>query len=266
MHEFYIDLAYQFIKHMLNNYVRIAFRNLAKNKFFSALNIIGLAVGMSACLTVIMIIRDQMSYDLFHPNANRLFRVNCQQDEGTKLASTAQPLGETLMRDYTVAESKVTLVRGLFGIDATTAQQKTVPVSGYYTESSFFTVFGFQLEAGNAATVLNDPLSIVLSKKTAEKLFGSANPIGESLTLKGKGTFTVTGVVATPPGKTHLDFDCLVSMGGLKALEAAFLPEQAEEKIIDNWRNHYMSHIYVLLQPNSSEFPPSHLHCGVVMS
>ena len=76
---------------MLKNNIKIAFRNLAKHPFFTALNIVGLALGMAACLTVILIIRDQLGYDRFHPDTARVFRIGCQQNDGMKLASVPFP-------------------------------------------------------------------------------------------------------------------------------------------------------------------------------
>jgi putative ABC transport system permease protein len=238
---------------MIINYIKIALRNLAKHRFFSLLNIAGLALGMSACLTVILIIRDQLSYDHFHPRSERLFRVVCQQPEGTKLATVPCPLGETLLRDFNVAETGVRLVRGMYGADATTADNLTLPVDGFFTESSFFEVFGFQLASGNAATVLQEPNTMVLSKKMAERFFGKTDPIGKTLILKNKGTYRITGVAAEPAGKTHIAFDCLASFSSLNALDAALKPEEAVEKITDNWENWYMSYLYLTLRPGQTK-------------
>ena len=203
---------------MLTNNLKIAFRNLVTHKFFSLLNIVGLALGMSACLTVILIIRDQLSYDHFHANPAQVFRIICQQDDGMKLASTPYPLGDALVRDFSVVESSVRLVRSIQGADATTASNLTLPVNGFFTEPSFFKIFGFQLEAGNAATALTEPNTMVISKKTAERFFGNQNPIGETLTLRNKGIYRITGVVAPPPGKSHIEFDCLASASSMTAL------------------------------------------------
>ncbi len=238
---------------MLKNYILLAFRNLAKHRFFSLLNILGLALGMSACLTVILIIRDQLSFDHFHPNAARVFRVNCQQPDGFKMATVPFPLAETLSKDFSVAEESVSLVRSIYNVDATTAENQTLQVGGFFTETSFFKVFGFQLEAGNAANVLDEPNSLVLSKNMAERFFGNKNPIGETLDLKNKGIFKITGVVATPPGKTHLEFDCLASAASLPAMDAALKPEEYQEKITGNWENRYMTYVYVLLRPGQTK-------------
>jgi len=237
---------------MLINHLKIAFRNLIAHKFFSLLNIVGLALGMSACLTVILIIRNQLSYDHFHPNPDQVFRINCQQEDGMKLATTPYPLGDALVRDFSVVESGVRLVRSIQGIDATTASNLTLPVSGFFTEPSFFKVFGFQLEAGNTATALNEPNTMVISKKTAERFFGNKNPLGETLTLRDKGIYRITGVVAPPPGKSHLEFDCLASAGSMTAIEAGYTPGEAAEKVVENWENRYMVYGYVRLNPGKN--------------
>jgi len=237
---------------MLINNLKIAFRNLVSHKFFSLLNIVGLALGMSACLTVILIIRDQLSYDHFHTDTDQVFRLICQQEDGMKLATTPYPLGDALLRDFSVVESEVRLVRSIQGIDATTATNLTLPVSGFFTESSFFKIFGFQLEAGNAATALNEPNTMVISKKTAERFFGNKNPIGEILTLRDRGIYRITGVVAPPPGKSHIEFDCLASAGSMTAIEAGYKSEEAAEKIVENWENRYMVYGYVRLNPGKT--------------
>lgn len=238
---------------MLINHIKIAFWNLRTHKFFSLLNVVGLALGMSACLTVILIIQDQLSYDHFHPEPERVFRIYCQQEEGTKLATTPYPIGDALLRDFSVVESGVRLVRSIQGTDATTASNLTLPVSGFFTEPSFFKIFGFQLEAGNAATALSAPNTIVLSKKTAERFFGTQNPIGQTLTLRDKGIYQITGVVAPPPGKSHIEFDCLASASSLTAIEQGYKPEAAMEKVVENWENRFMAYVYVRIGPEKTK-------------
>lgn len=243
---------------MLQNDIKIAFRNLRAHKFFSLLNIAGLALGMSACLTVILIIRDQLGFDRFHPNPERTYRVLCQAytaDEGGrgKFATTPYPLGETLVNDFAVAEKTVRLMRGLYGNDATTASNLTLPISGFFTEPSFFQVFGFHLETGNAATALKEPNTIVLEKTTAARFFGNQNPMGQTLTIKGWGIFRVTGVIAPAPGKTHLDFECLASMSSLPPIEQAYKPEETENKVLGNWKNRYSTYNYVVLNPGRTK-------------
>ena len=234
---------------MLYHHIKISLRNIIKHRFFSLLNIVGLALGMACCLTVILIIRDQLSYDRFQPNVESVYRISCQQTDGRKLASVPYPLGETLLNDFSFCESSVRLVRSIQEVDALTANNLSLPLSGFYTEPSFFQMFGFRLEAGSEATALSKPNSIVLSKEMAVRLFDNINPLGEMLTLKDKGTYQITGVVATPLGKTHLNFDCLASVSSLKVLEQSLEAEDAGGKVLENWENRYASYVYMLLKP-----------------
>jgi putative ABC transport system permease protein len=242
---------------MLTTYFKIALRNLRTHQFFTLLNVLGLALGMSACLTVILILRDQLSFEQFHPQVERTFRVlslqnNPSEGRQDKYATTPFPLGAALVNDFAVAEKTVRLVRGLNKTEATTTGNLTLPLSGYFTEPSFFEVFGFQLESGNPATALAEPNSLVLDKRAAQRFFGHQNPLGQTLTLQGWGTFRITGVALPPPGKSHIGFECLASANTLAALENAYPPADAERKILGNWNNSWQVLNYVLLRPGKT--------------
>lgn len=217
----------------------------------------GLALGMSACLTVILIVRDQLGYDRFHPNGERIFRLLGQQfgKEGEaqgKCATTPFPLSEKLVSDFAVVEKAVHLVRGINENDAKTASGLTLPITGYFSEPAFFEVFGFGLEVGNAATALAEPNSIVLTRKTAERFFGSANPIGQTLDIQGWGIFKVTGISALPSGKSHIGFECLASANTLHAKDKTYTQEEAGYRITDNWQNRWATLNYVKLHPGKT--------------
>jgi putative ABC transport system permease protein len=239
---------------MLYNDIKIALRSLRAHKFYTLLNVLGLALGMSACLTVILIIRDQLSYEKFHPATERTYRMLSQAyttDPGgrVKFATTPYPLGETLASDFAGIENHVRLVRGIDGQETTTASGLTLSMDGYFTEPSFFQVFGFALETGNAATALAEPNCIVLEKSTAARFFGSQDPMGQTLKLKDWGTFRVTGIALPSPGKSHIGFECLASVSTLAAIEQGYKPEEAENKILSNWNNRYSCLNYVTLRP-----------------
>jgi putative ABC transport system permease protein len=243
---------------MFYNDIKIALRSLRSHKFYTLLNVAGLALGMSACLTVILIIRDQLSYEKFHPATERTYRVLSQAyttDPGgrVKFATTPYPLGETLAGDFAGIESHVRLVRGIDGQDATTAGGLKLPLNGYFTEPSFFQVFGFALETGNAATALAEPNCIVLEKSTAARFFGNQDPMGQTLKLEGWGTFRVTGIALPSPGKSHIGFECLASVSTLAALEQGYKPEEADNKILGNWNNRYSSLNYIVLRPGQTK-------------
>jgi putative ABC transport system permease protein len=238
---------------MIANYIKIAWRNLLSHKFYTLLNVLGLSLGMTTCLTVILILRDQYSYDNFHANGERIFRINAVLGEDTKTACAPYPLGQVLRNDFSAVEAETRLVRNFFGVDATTETNLTLPMGGFFAEPSFFDMFDFALEIGNPATALSEPNTLVLSHKMAENFFGKENPIGKVLTLKNRGgAYRVTGVVAKPKGKSHLNFDCLASVKSLEAIESALAPDAAE-RVMDNWKDIYSTHVYVRLAPGKTK-------------
>jgi putative ABC transport system permease protein len=232
---------------MVFNYLKIAWRNLLNQKFYTLLNVIGLSLGMTTCLTVILIIRDQYSYDNFHTNDERIFRINSMNHEAVKIACAPYMLGEELLNNFSVADAQTRLVRNFYGVDATSELNLTLPMSGFFAEPSFFDLFNFVLEKGNMATALAEPNTLVLSQKMAENFFGKNNPIGQTLTMKNRGgAYRVMGVLAKPEGKSHLNFDCLVSSKSLATIESALTPE-SQERVMDNWADIYSTHVYIRL-------------------
>lgn len=205
---------------MLRNYFKTAWRNLLKNKTFSVVNIFGLSVGMSVCLLIIMIIKDANSYDTFHPESERTYRLltNAIRKNGGVEGYATSPfaVANQLQHDYPLVENWVPLVR--FATAEAKAAGKNLAFSGLFTNNDFFQIFGFELLQGTKSA-LGAPFTIVLTEATAQKYFGNSNPIGETMDLAGYGLFKVTGVLKKAPGKTHLDFEALASLGSLETLE-----------------------------------------------
>jgi putative ABC transport system permease protein len=165
---------------MLKSILTTAIRNLFRNRSFSIINLAGLSVSMSLGLLIIMVISEQFTYDNFHSDADRIYRVNTmalRTGGGTEpYASTPLPIGRVIKDEYTFAEEVVTMNRRLRG--DLVHGNVNVPINGLFADPSFLTVFNFPLEKGNSSTVLNDPNSLVLTKEAAEKIFGSNEPIG----------------------------------------------------------------------------------------
>ncbi len=251
---------------MIVNYLKIAWRNLLNHRFYTLLNVIGLSLGMTTSLIVILIIRDQYSYDNFQANSARIFRINSMKTGDIKIACAPYQLGDELRNNFSVADAGTRLVRNFYDVDATTETNLTLPMSGYFAEPSFFEVFSFVLEAGDPATALAEPNTLVLSHKMAKNFFGENNPIGQTLMLKNRGgAYRVTGVLAKPPGKSHLEFDCLVSAKSLAAIESALAPD-APERVMDNWADIYSAHVYVRLAPDKSSTDLKHALAAVAES
>lgn len=235
---------------MIKNILTIALRNIYRNRTFSLINLIGLSVSMSLSMLIILIVKEQYTYDNFHADSGRIYRVNTRalrvDGDVEPYASTPHPLGQVLKDDYTFAESVVQINRRLNG-DATYGNVN-VPVQGLFVDPSFLTVFNFPLAKGNPATALTEPNGLVITQQTAERIFGNTEPLGQTLTVSGYGDYTVTGVLKEFISKTHFEFQILGSLTALPALEQAGVISST----VDDWNNYYGSYLYFKLKEGKS--------------
>jgi putative ABC transport system permease protein len=205
---------------MIWNYIKIAFRSLMRNRLVSFINVFGLGLSMSVGMMVLVTVQDQLSYDSFHPHPDKTYRVISayQRNNGQHwaLASSPLPLYDALRGDTADIEAVVNLYPALNG--AVHAGGKDLSLRGAFTEPSFFNVFGFKLASGDPETALKQPNSIVLSADAARRFFGTADPMGKLISLNGKSEYMVTGVLADPPAKSHIDFDAYASMANVPLL------------------------------------------------
>lgn len=226
----------------------LAWRNLKHKKAFSFINIFGLALGISVCLLIITILKDQYSFDKFHPDASRIYRINTEaiRKNGSIEAYASSPLAlaKAIENKYSYIEKTVPLVRAMNG-DAI-ARGKQLPVEGFITSPEFFDVFGYTLLYGDKATALKDINTIVLTENTAARFFGKNNPVGETIDFRGFGIFRITGVIRKPAGKTHLEFDALASYSSLPVMMESGSVSVRE----DDWKDYYMNYTYVKLKEN----------------
>lgn len=214
---------------MFRNYVRVALRNLYKYRFFSSINIVGLAASMSVCLLLIAFIRDQRSYDRFHDHSDQIYRIT---SEGTSAigrpyhrATAPAPLAPTLATEYASVEQAVRL-RGFGG--TLRIDQAGVTLQGLYAEPNFWQVFSFPLIQGDPDAALTQPFSLVLTESQAKTVFGTADVMGQTVELEDIGVFTITGIAADLPQKTHMAFDVLTSFSTIERLDPASLNDWDE--------------------------------------
>ena len=243
---------------MLRNYLKIAVRNILKYKTFSAINIFGLAVGMSVCMLIIMLVADQMMNDRHNKRADRIYRVNSipfydgnREQRGNENATTALPLKEELLTNYTGIEKAVRLIRG-FGnswIRLEPGNDINIPLSGYYADSEVLDVLDLELLYGNRQTALSEPYSVVITKAAAEKLFEMEDPTGQVLEVGEKGSYTVTGVLAKNENKSHIVAEAFASINTLEALATAGIMNNPS----DDWYNVYSGWIYIMLEEGKDE-------------
>lgn len=234
---------------MLKNYFKTALRSLSRHRFFSFINIFGLAISMSVCMGIIMLVADQMMYDRYNTKRDRIYRVNTiplgkEGQEFTEMATTTLPLKQELLENYTGVEKAVRISRGFANNWIEFDQNVNIPVAGYYADPEVLEVFQYELEYGNSKTALIEPYTVVLTKAAAKKLFRQENPVGESFKVGDKGTYKVTGVLKDTNHKSHIVFDALASMASVKSLETG----DKREKSLDNWYNYTSGWIYLLLE------------------
>jgi len=198
---------------MIKNLLLIALRNLKKDFWYSLLNILGLTIGITFSLFLIFYVKDELSYDKHHKNSDRIFRIVSyiqEKDKNTDWTLTQLPLGPTLQKDYPEVEQQVRFMgreRTLFR----NGTKEFYETKAYYVDSTIFKVFTHKFVEGNAATALNAPFNIVISKTLAKKYFGNTSAVGK--TLKSVyDTYNVTGVIEDVPQNSHIRYDMLISI------------------------------------------------------
>lgn len=228
---------------MFLNYIKIALRNLFRNKLYSLINILGLAIGMAACLMIYLWVQNELSYDQFHQNAERIFRVERKfdfRDMHGQMPITSGPYGPALVRDYPEVEDYVRFYKDEAAIKD---QNNIYRIQDLLSaDNSIFSIFDFRLERGDPLTALEQPMSIVMTRENALKYLGTEDAIGKSLTLDWRGSlvdFQITGILEEVPQNSHVHFDAVISINSL--------PEEQ----LSIWFNNYL-YTYVLLKRDSS--------------
>jgi putative ABC transport system permease protein len=228
---------------MLQNYLKIALRTLWKNKLFSFINIFGLALSMAVGVMLFTTLKANHDTDHFHPKLNQIFRILTLENTANKQSTWATvplPLG-TQLRNTEFVEKTVSVRHG--GFYNLQTDKGDIPIEITFTEPSFFEVFGFKLLSGNANSLDKNPSSIFISEKTAKKIFGKKSPLGQIVKFENIGEFTVTGVLATPPLKTHLHIEAMLSLNAAIGLEK----KGVINSLSQNWNEYKNSAVYAKL-------------------
>ncbi len=203
---------------MWYNYFKIAIRNLWKFKFYSLINIIGLAAGVTAFLFIFLYVNDELTHDRFHPNTERIYRADVDGQLGDQVISSAEnsaPFGPTLLAEFPEVEDYTRLrSRGSYLVHYEDQHFRENQV--VFADSNLFRFFAIPLAEGNPETVLRNPNTVVISEAVAQKYFGQEDPIGKVLALDNRDRYTVTGVRAPMPPNTDFDFDFYLSMSTIE--------------------------------------------------
>ena len=208
---------------MLKNYFKIAYRNLLKNKVFSLVNILGLAVGMAACFFVFQYVHFESSYDSFHKNSANIYRVPISFSGSfaniPTYATNHPAVGPMMKADFPEVIDFARVVHPSLFFNAITMSYTDWKGNNavfnedkiYITDPSFLSIFSFPFITGDPKKVLSEPNSVVISKTISQKYFGAQNPIGQIIHLNGKMALKITGVFKDVPENSHIKFDMLVS-------------------------------------------------------
>lgn len=227
---------------MIKSYIKVAFRNLRRNKTFATINILGLAVGMASAILILLWVQNELSYDRFYTKSDRLYVMyNRDKFDGAMHAWNTTPkiLGTTLKKDYPEVEDVARYDNITFLL---TVGDKHLNVRGGFADSGFLNLFSFPLKNGTVSQSLNGNNNIVITQKLAVKLFGKDDAMGKIIRVDSNANFTVTGVLEDLPNNTGFNFEYLLPWAYMKQLK---WDDQ-------NWGNNSVRN-YVLLKPNASQ-------------
>jgi len=226
---------------MIKNYALVALRNLQRNKLFSAINIVGLSVSMAVALITIAFITEVNSYDSFHENSDRIWRVNNYrlQENGESTAyATSSILAGQMLRDDFPGIGKVASVYNSLNGDVKKGAE-THPVRGYFVSPEFLEVFTFPLLYGNPETALKEPYSLVVTETVALRIFNRKDVVGE-VVERYERPYQITGVLKDIPSNSHMKFQALASLSTYQATERG-------RQSTSDWNNMWSSYVYLLL-------------------
>jgi len=231
---------------MLKNYIKIAWRNLIRNRAYSLINIIGLSVGIASCLLIFLFIQDELSFDRYHENSDRIYRVyrDFQSEEMSRQTlATSNLLAPALQRDIPEIENGVRLSKRYPEVLVAFENEKFYEQKFFFADPSIFDVFSFRMLKGNSETALNRPFTVVLTESMAEKYFGESDPMGKTLVIRGNwgpDEYEVTGILEDTPHNSHFSINFLTSFETLRS------KTPNAERRFESWR-HVGSYTYVLL-------------------
>ncbi|MCG8319950.1 MAG: ABC transporter permease [Cytophagales bacterium] len=240
---------------LFKNYFQTSARNLRQNWLFSLINVAGLAISMSVGLLLIFFISEIYTFDTFHKDADRIYRINGSYEylgkvDNSFYASTSPVTGAKMLASIPGIEHLTILHRG--AKSNVTYENKTIPLQLRWASDEFFDVFSFDLLAGNKNTALTALNALVITDESAKKLFGDETPINKQVILEGE-SYIITGVVAKPPMNSHLQFELLGSY-------STYANANKHHKWFSSWNNMWDHYVYFKLEEHQD---PSLVQLGL---
>jgi putative ABC transport system permease protein len=224
---------------MIKNYFKIAIRNILRNKVFTAINVLGLSIGLCCCLMLFLYVKHELSYDKFIENSDSIFRLWLHEEMNGNVSDfpiTSLPYGPALVKDFpeVINMARISSMQdGTFSNNNKEIQR----VSFLYADTSFLKIFSIKLVSGNIETALEASNSLVLTKTLAEKLFEKEDPIGKAIRLNNSQNLMITAVVEDFPDNSHLKFDALLPMENILSNPKSF----------KGWDGNFSFYSYILL-------------------
>ncbi len=209
---------------MFKNYLKIAWRNLVKKKVFSFINIFGLATGLAIFTLISLYVLDELSYDRYNENANRIYRVNTNiKINGSEFndKDTPAPMADALIKTYPRVEQAVRIAGGSDML-VKKGNETLMEKHAFFADANLFSVFTLPMLAGDPATALSSPNSMVISASMAKKYFNTLDVIGKTLKVDNTSLYNITGVIKDMPAQAHLHFNFIKSMVGLESAKSDF--------------------------------------------
>lgn len=230
---------------MLLRYWTIGIRNMVRHKVISCIELFGLALGMAVGLIVIAVIKEQFSFDDFHPYPERTVRIATDVTSATgdhgHYATSPFPLGAALKQNDDFIEEVLRIYPSIHS--TVKVNSDNLSVNGAFADASFFQIFGFKLSAGNPAKALRDPFSIVITDETAQRFFGQDDPLGKVLAIEDLGEFVVTGVMENERTDAHIQYPIYASMSTVPMLNVSKIKD-----VSARWEAYDDAYTYVLLR------------------
>ncbi len=224
---------------LFSSYLKTAIRNLARHRIYSAINIIGIAIGLAFCILTFLFTYNEWTYDTFHENADRIYLIYRQSD-GLVSGMTPDPLGPAIAEVFPDMQTiRFSIDRGKIG-----TEDRAFRAQLGYVDPNFLDIFSFSVIHGDATNALQDKYSVIITEKIAQKYFNNANPVGEQLPIQYFGkeiqNYTITGIVQNVPKNSTIQFDILLPFEPNPMMRAP-----------SRWNIYYLG-TYMMLPPNIS--------------
>jgi len=224
---------------MLKNYLKIALRYIRKNKGYTLINVCGLASGVACCLVVFLYITDELSFDKYHVNKERIYRIATREESPTstnEAATTCAAFAQVLKDNYPQVEKLARILPVTDGV-VKYGNKNFYEKNRVYSDTDLFSILTIPFIMGNSETALDRPSTVVITDCMAKKYFENENPLGKTIAINNR-EYEITGIVANSPATTHYKNDFIIS---LKTLEGRY---PFQEWFLSNF------YTYIKLKPN----------------